>query len=93
MIEQFTQYPIGFFTTVQPFLFLWVLAISFFITVSLVALLVKEKTWKEITALSVGLFFVVSIIATIVSTWVVGVDVINTEVIWVKPVVMEDDEP
>lgn len=85
MIDQFTQYPIGIFTTVQPFLFGWVVAISFFISVSIVALLSKDKTKKQILLMSVGVFVIVTLLATLISSTVIGIGVVDMEVFWVRP--------
>ena len=42
-MDRFTLNPVAFITTVQPYLFVWVLAISFFVCLTVVALLSRGE--------------------------------------------------
>ncbi len=84
-MDRFTMYPMAFITTIQPYLFGWVLAISFFITLAAVALLSRGKELKQIALLSVGCFVVVSVIVTLCTSMVLEIHVMEVEMVWVPP--------
>ena len=85
MMDRFTMYPVAFVTTVQPYLLAWVLAISFFVTMALVALMSKGKTWKQIAWMSVLSYGVVSIVTLLATTYFLDIQVIDLETFWVQP--------
>jgi hypothetical protein len=84
-MDRFTMYPMAFITTIQPYLFAWVMAISFFITLAVVALLSRRKTWKQTAALSVGCFVVISVIVALCTSMLLDIHVMEVEMVWVSP--------
>lgn len=84
-MDRFTMYPMAFITTVQPYLLAWVLAISFFITLAVAALLSRDKTWKQTAALAAGCFVVVAVIVGLCSSMVLDIHVMDVEMVWVPP--------
>lgn len=79
------MYPMAFVTTVQPYLFLWVLAISFFLTLTFVALVSKGKTWRAITATFLASYLVLTVVVTLCTTMLLDIQVMQVEVVWVEP--------
>lgn len=85
MMDRFTMYPMAFITTVQPYLFAWALAISFFLTITVVALLSRDKSWKQIAALAIGGYFVMTVIVTLCTSVFLDLQVMQVEMVWVEP--------
>ncbi len=79
-MERWSQ-PVAVITTVQPILLMWVLAIAFFVTMTLVALFSKNRTWKEILIMFIVGYFGVVLVTLVSSELVVGVDVLQVELI------------
>lgn len=73
--------PVALVTTVQPYLLLWVLAITFFVCLTLIAVVSKGRTWKQLLGIF-ALCYVVLAITTVISTrFVVDIQVVDVEVI------------
>lgn len=77
-MERWTQ-PVAVITTLQPILLLWVLAIAFFVTMTLVALFSRNRTWKEILMMFVFGYLGVVLVTLFSSEYVVGIDVMQFE--------------
>lgn len=83
-MERWTQ-PVALITTFQPYLMAWLLAISFFLTMTFVAVISKGRNWKELLAAFVVGYFVL-IVASIISTnFVADIQVVAFEVVSTVP--------
>ena len=73
--------PVAVVTTVQPYLLLWVIGITFFVTVTLVAIISKGRNWKELAVIFFTAFFVLTITSLISTRYAIDVHVVDFEVI------------
>lgn len=79
-MERWTK-PVALITTFQPYLMAWLLAISFFLTLTFVAVISKGRNWKELLAAFL-LGYVVLILASIISTnFIADIQVVAFEVV------------
>ena len=76
--------PLAIVTTMQPVLVVWLSAISFFVTLALVAILSKGRRWYELACMFFVGFVVLSATGLAVSNWVLEVTVFEVEVISVN---------
>lgn len=83
-MERWTQ-PLAIITTVQPFLLFWTMAIAFFLTLTLVAVISKGRTWKEIGAIFALSYLVVVLLTLFTSEVIVGVDILRFESVTYNP--------
>jgi len=83
-MERYTMRPIAFITTLQPYLLGWVLAISFFLTMAFVAIISKNRTWKEIALWFAGSWVVITVIVMLCTSMVLNIHVMDLEVVWLQ---------
>ncbi len=84
-MDRFTMYPVAFVTTVQPYLLTWVIAISFFLCLAVVALMSKGKDWKQVLLMFGGGYVVTAVIVTLVSSMLLDIAIMQVEVVSVEP--------
>lgn len=73
--------PVAVVTTVQPYLLLWVVGITFFVTVTLVAVISRGRSWKELVVIFFSAFFILTITSLISTRYAIDVHVVDIEVI------------
>lgn len=73
--------PVAIITTMQPLLVVWLLAISFFVTLAVVAMLSRGRKWFELACMFLVCFVVLSAVGVGVSYWLLEVAVLQVEVI------------
>jgi hypothetical protein len=73
--------PVAIITTMQPLLVVWLLAISFFVTLAVVAMLSRGRKWFELACMFLVCFVVLSAVGVGVSYWLLEVTVFQVEVI------------
>lgn len=73
--------PVAVITTLQPVLVVWLLAISFFVSLAVVAVFSKGRRWYELASLFFVVFLLVSALGVGVSGWMLDVTVFEIEVI------------
>lgn len=73
--------PVAIITTMQPLLVVWLLAISFFVTLAVVAMLSRGRKWFELACMFMVCFVVLSAVGVGVSYWLLEVTVFQVEVI------------
>jgi hypothetical protein len=72
---------VAIITTMQPLLVVWLLAISFFVTLAVVAMLSRGRKWFELACMFLVCFVVLSAVGVGVSYWLLEVTVFQVEVI------------
>lgn len=90
-MDRFTMYPVAFVTTVQPYLFAWVLAISFFLSLTFVALVSRTRDWKQVLLTFAGTYAVMTVIVTLCTSVFLDIRVMDVEVVHVAPREAFDD--
>ncbi len=75
---------VAIITTMQPLLVVWLLAISFFVTLAVVAMLSRGRKWFELACMFLVCFVGLSAVGVGVSYWLLEVTVLQVEVISVK---------
>ena len=84
-MDRWTMHPMAWVISVQPYLFCWVLAISFFLSLAVVALLSRGKSF----AWFAGAFFCGWVccfgLVSVVSSSFLNVDVFDVETISLGP--------
>ena len=84
-MDRFTMYPVAFITTVQPWVAVWVLAISFFITIMVVALLGRDRPPRQLIAMAL-LGYVATVMAVGLGIGMLsGLEMVEVEVVSVSP--------
>lgn len=73
--------PVAIITTMQPLLVVWLLAISFFVTLAVVAMLSRGRKWFELACMFLVCFVFLSAVGVGVSYWLLEVSVFQVEVI------------
>jgi uncharacterized membrane protein len=73
--------PYTIITTVQPLLIVWVLAITFFTTLAVVAILSKGRTWYELACFFLLIFFATSVLGLYGAHLVMGVEWFDVQII------------
>lgn len=76
--------PYTIITTVQPLLVIWVLAISFFVTLAAVAVISKGRSWYELACIFLLAFVVISLVGLFGTHLVLGIRLVDLEVISLK---------
>ena len=73
--------PVVFITTIQPLLVGWVLAIAFFVTLALVAMVSRDRRWYELTCLFITAFVLLAAVSLAITGIFVDVRVVDLEII------------
>ncbi len=73
--------PVAVVTTVQPYLLLWVVGITFFVTVTLVAVISRGRSWQQLVVIFFGAFTLLAVTSVISTRYVIDVHVVDIEVI------------
>jgi hypothetical protein len=73
--------PYTIITTVQPLLLVWVLAISFFTTLAVVAIISKGRTWYELACFFLLIFVATSIFGLFGAHVIMGVEWFDMQII------------
>lgn len=68
-------------TTIQPFLALWVTAITFFLALAVTAMVSVERKWFELAVIFGLSFLVLFVIVLLVTQWVAGVEIVQFEAV------------
>ena len=90
-MDRFTMYPVAFITTVQPWIAAWVLAISFFLTMLVVALIAKGRSPKQVAVMT-GVGYVLMVVVVGAGTaFFSGLNMVTVEVVHVEPKVIFQD--
>ncbi|QDG54598.1 hypothetical protein FIV42_28785 [Persicimonas caeni] len=76
--------PYTIITTVQPLLMLWVLAISFFTTLAVVAVLSKGRSWYELACFFLLIFVATTVLGLTGAHFVMGVKWFDVQVITLR---------
>lgn len=84
-MDQLVMYPVAFVLTVQPWLLIWVLATSFFVTVSIIAVWSRGKTVREVIKRALITYPIVAALGAIAVTIATGWSVAEVETIRVVP--------
>ena len=79
-MERWTK-PVAVVTTLQPYLLAWVVGITFFVTLTLVAMISRGRTFKELAAIFVGCFLLLLTATTLSTRWVVDIQIVDVEII------------
>ena len=73
--------PVVFIWTVQPYLLVWLIAISFFVALTVVALLAKGKTWGQLILMLLSGWAVISLGSLLMTQLVFDLQVLSLEMI------------
>jgi hypothetical protein len=73
--------PYTIITTVQPLLLVWVLAIAFFTTLAVVAILSKGRSWYELACFFLLIFVATSIFGLFGAHLIMGVEWFDMQII------------
>lgn len=73
--------PVAVVTTIQPYLLAWVVAITFFVSLTLVAVISRGRSLKQFVGIFVVCFFVLLTATTLSTRWVVDIHVVDVEFI------------
>ena len=73
--------PVAIVTTLQPVLVLWLLAISFFVTLAVVAVISKGRQWYELACIFLLGFVLFFGVGLGIATWVLDIAAVQIEVI------------
>ena len=85
MMDRLTMYPIAFVTTVQPWLAAWVLSISFFLTIGVVALLSRGRRRRQVIWM-LALGYAATVVLVGLGTWLLlDIQMVSVEVLSVEP--------
>jgi len=76
-----TFQPVAIITEVAPRLALWVLGISFFVTLAIVALLSKGRRWYELACMFLVFFVVAAVLGVGICNWGLEIAVVQFEVV------------
>ena len=76
--------PVAIITTLQPILVLWLMAISFFVTLAVVAIVSKGRKWYELTCIFLLSFLLSFGLGLTLSTWILDISVVQVEMISVN---------
>ena len=80
-MESSSLSPVVFVTTVQPLLVGWVLVISFFLTLSFVAVISKGRRWYELGCIFVLVYLVMSVGSIATTATFLDLQIMDVEVI------------
>jgi len=83
-MERWSQ-PVAVITTIQPFLLFWAMSIAFFLTMTIVAIISKNKTWREVGLLFLVSYLVVISCTMLASEFVLGVEIFRMEIVTYDP--------
>lgn len=84
-MDRFTMYPVAFITTVQPWVAAWVLSISFFLTMLVVALLARERSIRQLLVMTVVAYVMITISVGLTTAMLSGLQMVDVEVVSVTP--------
>lgn len=84
-MERFTMYPVAFITTVQPWIAAWVLAISFFLTLLVVALVSRGRTARQVATMFALGYVATVIVVALTTSALLGFQAVQLEVVSVEP--------
>lgn len=73
--------PVAVITTLQPVLVAWLLAISFFVTLAVVAVVSKGRRWYELACMFFVVFLLLAGVGLAATNWLLEVTVFEVEVI------------
>ncbi len=76
--------PYTIITTVQPLLIAWVGAIAFFVTLAVIAIISRGRTWYELGCLFLLVFLALSAAGLLGASTVLDVVMIDLEIISLK---------
>lgn len=79
-MERWTK-PIALITTVQPYLLVWVLGITFFVTLTMVAIISRGRSWRQLITIFCVSFILLSLASIISTRFTADVQVIDVEII------------
>ncbi len=77
--------PVAIVARVQPLLVLWLMAISFFATLSAIAIISKGRSWYELACLFVLGYVLCSVLTVAGAHWLFDVVVLEWEVVVTPP--------
>lgn len=77
--------PVAVITTLQPLLLFWAMSIAFFVTLTIVALVSKNRTWREVGFLFFVSYILVMACTLLASEFVVGVEIFRFELVRYSP--------
>lgn len=84
-MDRFTMYPVAFITTVQPWVAVWVFAISFFITIMLVALLGRDRSARQLVLMTIVGYIATTTVVGLGIGLLSGLQMVEVEVVSVTP--------
>jgi hypothetical protein len=73
--------PLTIITTIQPVLVLWIVAIAFFVTLAIIAILSKGRRWYELACLFFLCFMVICAAGLFGTHLVLDIQLLELEVI------------
>ena len=79
-MERWTK-PVALITTFQPYLLAWVLAIAFFLTLTLVAIISKGRNWQQLVVIFIASYVVLALASIVSAQFVADIQVVALE--WV----------
>ena len=84
-MDRFIMYPVALITTVQPWIAAWVMSLSFFLTLMIVALLAKDRTVRQLAMMAVVTYIAVIIAVGLGTAVISGFQMVEFEVVSVMP--------
>ena len=84
-MDRFIMYPVAFVTTIQPWIALWVLVTSFFVTMAAVALASRGRTLKQLFWMSLLGYPAIVVAVGVGAALFTGWSMLQFEVVHVTP--------
>jgi len=76
--------PVAIITEVAPTLAFWLLGISFFVTLAVVAVVSKGRRWYELVCLFLVVFLAAVAAGVGISNWILDITVVQFEVVSIR---------
>ena len=73
--------PMAIITTLRPVVVVWLLAISFFVTLAIVAVVSKGRKWYELACLFLVVFVFFAATGILTTNWLLDATIFQVEVI------------
>ena len=73
--------PVAVITTIQPYLMMWVLGITFFVALTLVAVVSRGRSWKQLVGIFLICFVLLSIVSLVSTRFTTIVQVFDIEIV------------
>lgn len=79
-MERWTK-PVALITTFQPYLVMWLLAISFFLTLTFVAVVSKGRSARELVVFFVFGYLVLIVLSILSTQWFADIQIVAFELV------------